>query len=68
MARPCPRRPTRPGLAVRDRPPSFRERMAGRLRVYRTCKVLKVFGSPCGHRLEGTAQSYEAYREADREK
>jgi len=42
--------------------------MAARLRVYRTFKALKVFGSPCGHRLEGTAQSCEAHREADREK
>jgi hypothetical protein len=42
--------------------------MAARLRVYRTCKAPKIFGSLCGHRLEGTAQSCEAHGEADREK
>jgi hypothetical protein len=39
--------------------------MAARLAEYRVCKAPKVFGSPCGHRLEGTAQTCEAHREAD---
>ena len=39
--------------------------MAAHLPVYRTCKAPKVFGAPCGHRLEGTAQTCEAHRDAD---
>lgn len=39
--------------------------MAVHLPVYRTCKAPKVFGSPCGHCLEGAAQACEAHREAD---
>jgi hypothetical protein len=43
-------------LSTHDRRP----RMAIRQPVYGTCKAPKVFGSPCGHRLEGAAQSCEA--------
>jgi hypothetical protein len=39
--------------------------MAARLPVYRTCKAPKVFGSPCGHRLEGTEQICEAHQGTD---
>ena len=39
--------------------------MAARLPVYRTCKAPKPFGSPCGHRLEGTAQTCDAHRDVD---
>jgi hypothetical protein len=39
--------------------------MAARLAVYRTCKAPKPFGSPCGTRLEGTAQTCAAHREVD---
>jgi len=39
--------------------------MAARLPVYRTCKAPRVFGSPCGHLLEGTAQTCEAHQGTD---
>jgi hypothetical protein len=39
--------------------------MAARLPVYKFCKAPKVFGGPCEHRFEGTAQTCEAHREAD---
>ena len=39
--------------------------MAARLREYRVCKAPKVFGSSCGRRLEGAAQTCEAHRDTD---
>jgi len=41
MARPCPRPPTRPGLAVSDRP-AHSAKNGSAMRVYRTCKTPKV--------------------------
>jgi len=39
--------------------------MAPRPPVLPTCKAPKPFGRPCGHRLEGTAQTCETHRDAD---
>ena len=41
MARPCPRPPRRPGLAVSDRP-AHSAKNGSAMRVYRTCKTPKV--------------------------
>lgn len=39
--------------------------MATRLPIFQSCPAPKPFGSPCGHRLEGTALTCEAHRDAD---